>query len=259
MDKEPIITESPVRVSYRRALLITLINLAVSQVLTALAILICDIPEHILREIIGIWFALAAICATSVTFPLALIFQRERLKLAQAMQQLEKAHAELANRARMDLLTGLLNREAFLSRIRRFQERKTSGAMLMVDLDHFKQINDTYGHQAGDEALKLVSKAIMDATRDEDIVGRIGGEEFGIFVPGENIQLARIIAERVRLSIAQIEFIPEPGSKIDITASIGVAQGSWSTQLSELFRRADDGMYDAKNSGRNRVMVHKAA
>ncbi|WP_084397681.1 GGDEF domain-containing protein [Henriciella aquimarina] len=259
MHNGPLITESPVRVSYRRALIITMITLIVSQLITAIAILVCDIPEDILREIVGIWFALAAICSTVVAFPLALVFQRERLKLARAMQQLEEVHAELARRARLDPLTGILNREAFLTRIKRFQEQEVSGAMLMVDIDHFKQINDTYGHHAGDKALQLVANAIEQAMRDQDIVGRIGGEEFGVFVPGEKAELAGLVAERIRLAIARIDFKPEPGLRYGITASIGVAQGAYSDKVSELFRMADNRMYDAKQAGRNRVVIDAAA
>lgn len=259
MHFEPIITESPVRVSYRRAAIMTLITLAASQLITALAILVCDIRPEILREIIGIWFAAAAICSTTVGFPLAVIFQRERLKLARAMKQLEEVHAELARRARIDPLTGLLNRDAFLTRIGRIQEQKTPGAVLMVDIDRFKTINDTYGHHAGDEALQLVAKAILQATREDDIAGRIGGEEFAIFAPGENVELARLIAERVRLAISQIDFRPSSGVRHEITASIGVAQSTHDERVSELFRRADRSMYAAKNSGRNRVQVAKAA
>ncbi|MGB3626699.1 MAG: GGDEF domain-containing protein [Henriciella sp.] len=259
MQDKRIITKSPVRVSFRRAVVITLFTLALSQIVTGLAILVCDIPNYILSEVVVIWFALAAICATTVTFPLALVFQRERKKLALAIHQLEEVHAEHARRARLDPLTGLLNREAFLSRISRYQERQVSGAMLMIDIDHFKQINDTYGHHAGDKALQLIAGALNEATRDEDIVGRIGGEEFGIFVPGENIELARLIAERVRLAIAGIEFEPEANTTARITASIGVAPGTVSSQTSDLLRMADKRMYAAKHSGRNRVSVHKAA
>ncbi|WP_300390360.1 GGDEF domain-containing protein [Henriciella sp.] len=256
---DALITESPVRVSYRRAALITILTLVTSQIGTALAILVTDIRPEVLNEIIVIWFVIAAVVSTTLAFPLAIVFQRERLKLARAMKQLEEVHAELARRARIDPLTGVLNRDAFLSGVDGLKAQKIDGAMLMIDIDHFKVINDTYGHSAGDEALIMVARTIRSVTRKADLVGRLGGEEFGVFIPGENIELAKTMAERIRDTINRLQFCPEPRIHHRITVSIGVSQGSWEAKLTDQFRLADQGMYTAKHAGRNRVELCAAA
>ena len=259
MYSDPFISESPIRVSYRRAAFITLITLVVSQLGTAAAVLVIDFPPGVLEEVIVVWFAVAAIVSTVVAFPLAIFFQRERLKLAEAMRQLQQAHDELARRARVDPLTSVLNRETFFNEIESREARNVTGAILMIDVDHFKSINDTYGHQAGDEALKLVALTIRASVRDCDLVARIGGEEFGAFIASDTADLAADIAERIRHDISRIKFHPGHGIARRITASIGVAPASHATEFRELLRRADRSMYDAKDAGRNRVEVHAAA
>ncbi|MAN73436.1 MAG: GGDEF domain-containing protein [Henriciella sp.] len=239
------------KVSYTRAVLVTLVTVVIAQVMTAAAIVICDIPQYILDEIIGIWFALAAILPLVVTFPLAIVFQRERLKVEQAMVELEKAHAALAERARLDPLTNLLDRKAFYNDL----ETALAGgsSLLVIDVDHFKSINDTYGHQAGDDALRLIASTIEATTRETDIVGRLGGEEFGVFLSGADLEKACNIAEQIRVTICDLEFAPTPTTRHQLTVSIGVAMRKEGQTPTDLFRIADHRMYEAKRRGRNCV------
>lgn len=125
----------------------------------------------------------------------------------------------------------------------------------MLDLDHFKKINDRYGHHVGDTVLSNVAATMQSMLRETDMAGRLGGEEFGILLPDTQEEHAVILAERIRLAIEALE-INHQGESLKCTASIGVsslALSSELTQSSELLSTADYCLYDAKQSGRNRV------
>ncbi|HYD71198.1 diguanylate cyclase [Azospirillum sp.] len=167
---------------------------------------------------------------------------------------------ELRHLATTDPLTGLANRRQFLAaaerelvRVRRYDRPAT---VLMFDIDHFKRINDTHGHAAGDEALRHVAAVCRDLLRETDIVGRLGGEEFGILLPETDVPSAREAAERLRLALARAE-IPRPdGGTLRLTASIGIAACMpGDAGIEQALSRADDALYHAKANGRNRVEV----
>ena len=259
MSRKPVIKNAPIQVSYLRAALITLLSVLLTWSATALSYLINPVSPEIMEAIFWPTVIIATLVPILVSFPVSVVLQRERLKLARAMKQLEAAHAELEQRARIDPLTNTLSREAFLDEMSKIMSNQLSGAMLMLDIDHFKSINDTYGHHAGDEALKEIAAAIRTAVRQNDIVGRIGGEEFGIFVPDADVDQARQMAERIRSAISRIQFFPRPGIARRITASLGVAMRAHDAETSELFRQADRSLYEAKDAGRNCVEVYKAA
>jgi diguanylate cyclase len=174
------------------------------------------------------------------------------------LRQLAIAHHDLATYASTDSLTAVLNRGAFTALVEgylaevRAQER--SGALLVVDADNFKAINDRFGHDRGDDALRIIARAIEGILRNTDIVGRIGGEEFGVFLPGSSPEQAASVAERIRRSIAESEFAPD-GSNEGLSVSVGGAVFERPLPFGELFRIADQQLYLAKNSGRNRVSV----
>ncbi len=157
-----------------------------------------------------------------------------------------------------DSLTGLLNRRKFLEHLEReFSLCKRYNhciSLLMIDLDHFKNVNDTYGHNAGDNVLKLFSKLCTHSIRDVDIAGRIGGEEFAVLMPSTEKESALVVAERIRNAIAE-ETIEYEGKKFSITISIGLASipPEKLENAIALLKVADRLLYEAKESGRNRV------
>ncbi len=159
--------------------------------------------------------------------------------------------------ATRDALTGVLNARAYYEvcdrMIRVAQRNSEPYAVLFVDLDHFKSINDTYGHAAGDHVLKSVADCLTRNIRHSDALGRIGGEEFSIFLPNTPMTGALELAEHIRLSIEAL--MPDVGTgPRKITASIGVARNQHSDQLMlDIQRQADQAMYQAKAGGRNRV------
>jgi diguanylate cyclase len=174
------------------------------------------------------------------------------------LRQLAIAHDQLLVVASTDGLTSCLNRvafttlvDAYLERVDR-QERRGEGALLVMDVDHFKNVNDIYGHDAGDEALKLIVQSIRSTLREVDLVGRIGGEEFSVFLPGIPPERAFVVAERIRETVKAANFCPA-GAPYNLSISIGGVTYLRSTSFSELFKLADRRLYDAKRNGRNRV------
>ena len=159
--------------------------------------------------------------------------------------------------ARTDSLTSCLNRGAFTAKVTTLlahTDPRPSGTLLMIDADNFKAINDLYGHDAGDEALTIIARAIRSTLRAGELVGRMGGEEFGVYLPGVDHHGAEISAERIRHSVNLATFSPD-GRPRQLSVSIGGAVFEGSASFSELFRIADQRLYNAKEAGRNRVTI----
>ncbi len=176
------------------------------------------------------------------------------------LRELAIAKRHLTKLASTDSLTAVLNRGAFtmivdeyLSKVRSAQ-LPSDGTLLVVDVDHFKIINDTLGHQQGDSALRLIAGAITKAVRPVDLVGRIGGEEFGVFLPRLTAAEADSVAERIRASVENVA-LPWPAHDRRLSVSVGGASFTSYTPFEELFRSADQRMYIAKRAGRNRVVM----
>lgn len=176
------------------------------------------------------------------------------------LRELAIAKRHLIKLASTDSLTAVLNRGAFKMIVDEYlakvqaAELPPEGTLLVVDIDHFKSINDSFGHEKGDVALKLVAGAISSAVRPVDLVGRIGGEEFGVFLPNLTAADAMSVAERIRSSVAQVALSPG-GSTRELSVSVGGASFSSYVPFEELFRLADQRMYSAKRAGRNRVVM----
>ncbi len=173
-------------------------------------------------------------------------------------RNMEEALRDMASR---DPLTGIYNRRSFmelarqqLARAHRFHEPL---AVFVLDVDHFKKINDTYGHATGDDALRMVAAGCQAILREYDILGRLGGEEFVVVLPGATADETRVVAERVRRYLARMP-IPGPDTRFHLTSSIGIAglEGATDT-LEKAIHRADLALYRAKHEGRNRVVVHE--
>jgi diguanylate cyclase (GGDEF)-like protein len=165
---------------------------------------------------------------------------------------------EMDQMANYDAVTGVLNKHVFIRRFKEefsYSKRKKYGlSLLMIDIDHFKKVNDTYGHMAGDYVLGGVAQRIQEAIRDEDILARYGGEEFSVILRGTDAKDATTLAERVRSLVAAKPFTFEKNS-IPVTISIGVATliGNNFDNTDELIARADACLYKSKENGRNRV------
>jgi diguanylate cyclase (GGDEF)-like protein len=154
--------------------------------------------------------------------------------------------------ASTDGLTGLLNRRSIEGAIRRLERTDAPYALLLADLDRFKELNDAFGHEAGDRALRIFARVLQDSVRPGDLAGRYGGEEFLVVVPGAAAAAAAVIAERLRVALVAAT---EGGDVPRCTVSIGVADSTMGAELASVLRAADAALYEAKNSGRNRTAV----
>ncbi len=165
---------------------------------------------------------------------------------------------ELERQATQDGLTGLFNRRHFLAcaehEIRRHQRTERPLAFLMLDIDHFKLVNDRHGHPTGDRALQAVAEACVETVRGADRVGRLGGEEFALLLPETPLNEARLVAERVRRRVADITLLTNNGQPVPLRVSIGVSLLRLPTDtIDALILRADQALYRAKHLGRDRV------
>jgi two-component system, cell cycle response regulator len=188
-----------------------------------------------------------------VTKPFDAFELRARVRAALRTKLLQDL---LIDHAHIDPLTGLPNRRALMERLHRewslLQRHGGNLAFIMADIDHFKQVNDTYGHSFGDRLLQEAAKSIAGQCRDTDLPARYGGEEFGIVAPRENASDAVHLAQRCRKSIERIE-LSFRSETVRITASFGTADAADASSVEALIEQADKALYRAKQSGRNRV------
>ena len=171
-------------------------------------------------------------------------------------RQMERAHNISTRAAQTDELTGLMNRRAFFEHAHllyaQCRHNRQPLCALMLDMDHFKDINDTYGHQAGDQVLRQIGGVISASFRQADVYGRLGGEEFAVLLPNTSLETARDIAEQLVKAISGLASEPVQG----LTASLGVASTrSLDQDLHSLMNTADKALYRAKALGRNQVAV----
>lgn len=176
--------------------------------------------------------------------------QEMEQKLQEQMQELEKLSIT-------DKLTGLYNRTKLEEELKRiyleFQRYKTPACVILIDIDHFKAVNDTYGHLEGDKVLIKVAKLLQTHTRAVDIVGRWGGEEFLIITPNTTLDHAAILAEKLRKEVAEKDF----GIVGKKTISVGISAFKEGASINDVLNAADEALYEAKNSGRNKVVVNR--
>jgi diguanylate cyclase (GGDEF)-like protein len=206
--------------------------------------------------VFNVTLAAAIILPMVVAGPVFYIFSSKLRELALAHRELALAHYELSRIASQDSLTTCLNRGAFVTLVDAYLSQVNSarppcGGLLVVDADHFKDINDRFGHQAGDEALRKIAAVIKGSLRDTDLVGRVGGEEFAVFLPQANLPHAEDIAERIRGGVSSIGFWPS-GQPQPLSVSVGGATFRSAISFEELFAAADARLYEAKKRGRNR-------
>ncbi len=178
-----------------------------------------------------------------------------------AMQEMRENIQNLKREAMTDSLTGLSNRKAFDIELKHragdVMDNGKALSLLMIDIDHFKQFNDTYGHQVGDQVLKLVSNALQGNVKPSEMVARFGGEEFTVILPGSKLRDAEKIAEKLREKIALKDIVNQAKQENmgRLSVSVGVAQLKSGESISLFIERTDRALYKAKELGRNRVVA----
>ncbi|MBO9477606.1 GGDEF domain-containing protein [Shimia sp. R11_0] len=175
---------------------------------------------------------------------------------AQMMLRIYELNARLTYLATHDQMTGLLNRGAFFERLEGLG-RQRSGALMMADIDKFKSINDTFGHDVGDKVICSVAKTIHAQAGQGSVVARFGGEEFVAFCPGVVAEDAVALAELVRAAVAQQE-VPLEGEVLKVTVSIGLKPMGEACDVDQALTSADQALYVAKRDGRNKVVSQAA-
>lgn len=185
--------------------------------------------------------------------------EQELDKSSHVMEELQRDLENVRREAMTDGLTNLANRKAFDNELRRIAEEATvtqgTFALLMVDIDYFKSFNDNFGHQVGDQVLRLVARTLTDGVKGRDVAARYGGEEFAIILPDTNLQAAVTVGNALRKAVATKDVVNRnTGDKLGrITMSVGCAEYTAGENLQDLIERADAALYTAKHNGRNQV------
>ena len=197
---------------------------------------------------------IVALCILTLIILLSLLYWF----VFKIMKKLNAAMQKISEMAITDALTGLKNRRYFFEliavEIARAQRHSSALSCIMLDIDHFKEINDTYGHPMGDTVLKKVSRILTEQLRATDHVARFGGEEFVILLPETDIQGARITAEKIRLALKDLKFVADLEKKFHITSSFGCASMNKDDNAETLISKADESLYHAKAQGRDKVI-----
>ena len=178
------------------------------------------------------------------------------LQIKQTLSELERLNLKLFDLAHTDHLTQIKNRRSFFMHSKQLFsdsiKKKDSAAVIMIDIDDFKELNDNYGHDFGDKVLKEFASKIDKLLSSSSVFGRIGGEEFAIFIPSSNLNFAKEKAEKLRSAIEELK-LKHNQKQIAITASFGVSDNKNCSTIDEMIRKADKELYSAKNSGKNKV------
>ena len=204
----------------------------------------------------SVFAGLAVVCGILLVYPVIRRGLREQGKLKEMTESLSERSQNLEQAATTDGLTGMHNRryfdDAMAEYLKAFREIGRPVGMMILDLDHFKAINDTHGHDVGDEVLKRVAACLMEFTRYHDVVARLGGEEFAVLSPNTSQRQLHALADRIRLAISDLKVV-SGNVTLRVTVSIGLATWDGREAGADLYRRADKHLYEAKRQGRNRV------
>ncbi|MDX8439335.1 GGDEF domain-containing protein [Mesorhizobium australafricanum] len=204
----------------------------------------------------GALLATALFFGTFFIYPLIRGQVREEGKLRAMTVSLSARSQTLEQAALTDGLTGMQNRRYFDDALREylqeFRRIDRPVGLMILDLDHFKQVNDTHGHDVGDEVLRAVATCLRGMTRYHDVVARLGGEEFAVVTPNMDVELLARFAERIRKAIASMSIL-SGNVRLKVTTSVGLAVWDHKESAEDFYRRADRQLYEAKKQGRNRV------
>ena len=195
------------------------------------------------------------------SFPVLCARMRSSLRLREVREKLKASNERLEILATTDSLTGLSNRRHFFDvgerDIIRAQRHRQPLIVAMLDIDFFKQVNDTYGHDVGDKVLIKLAKKLSSLVRECDILARIGGEEFAVCMPQTSMEQACKVTERIRSEIEAMEIDIGCGRSLKITLSIGISQlQGRACNLTDLMKQADTALYEAKDNGRNQYIIY---
>ena len=204
----------------------------------------------------GVLLATALFFGTFFIYPLIRQQVKEEGKLRAMTVSLSARSETLEQAALTDALTGMQTRRYFDDALKEylgeFRRVERPIGLMILDLDHFKQVNDTHGHDVGDEVLRAVANCLKDMTRYHDVVARLGGEEFAVVTPNMDAELLARFAERIRKAIAAMS-VQSGNIRLKVTASVGLAVWDRKESAEDFYRRADRQLYEAKRLGRNRV------
>lgn len=199
------------------------------------------------------WWIIGAILPVAISAPVTFLMSRQSEDIRRLNSQLMLAYESVKYAAETDHLTGIANRAAFDARVAALHQ-SAAGWFLVVDIDHFKSVNDRNGHAVGDVALVAVAQTLCMMVGPGDVVGRIGGEEFAVFLSNADANTAVATAEAIRRAVAALTIRGADGKIISLTVSIGIKSGS-GLSVADGLSRADQAMYRAKQGGRNQVQI----
>ena len=164
--------------------------------------------------------------------------------------------ATIATLSRIDPLTNVMNRRSIANQLEQLhQQRKALYSVVLLDLDHFKNINDQFGHSMGDQVLIQVAECLAQHVREQDMIGRFGGEEFILLLPNTTTEQAQHVAERCRIALTELNFVYEQ-QPFSISASFGISSSQNASEPQQIIRQADQALYAVKTAGRNQVQIY---
>ena len=213
-------------------------------------------------QVAGAGLVMTIVCPIVISIPasfahfyLGAKLRSANTALAAARDELADAYARLQHQARRDALTGLLNRATFMAELEAASQAGMHGGLLFLDVDHFKSVNDRFGHATGDEALALVGALLSGLAQDGDIVGRLGGEEFAIFLHAASLDRMLDHSQMVREAVEAIDLFAPSGQRIPLGISIGAFHCAPRFNPAEALAASDRNLYRAKSAGRNMVVA----
>lgn len=201
------------------------------------------------------YWIFGALCPALISAPVCYLLVRQGEQNLRLTRELREAFEALERIADLDHMTGLINRATFFQQAEAAYAESGSGAFLLIDVDTFKQINDNFGHDIGDRVLQQVAIALAAGLGAADLCGRVGGEEFAIYLVDGDEEEALRIAELLRAGVEALRIDAGPVGEVRPTISIGIASAQNATSVGDGLRRADQAMYSAKRRGRNRIQV----
>ncbi len=236
-------------------------RLAIGLILTLGDVIIINLLRGPIEPIVGNAIYSTYAMANLIGIFISVHLYRQRRGQFKILEEEMGLRAEVARLAELDELTGLYNRRKFLELAEKEAEKckryQRPFSFMMLDLDHFKTVNDTYGHQAGDTVLRSFADVVRNQIRNVDVMGRLGGEEFGIVLVETRLDAAKVVAERIRQAVAEAHLHFTEKDSVSITVSIGLTEAADSECIVDrIMSKADTALYKVKDGGRDHVAIY---